>query len=148
MSDNWFNDYLPSFFLAGAGESAFGATTGEGFSCTTEVSAAFSTGAGAFTTGAGADTTGAGADTTGAGADTTGIGADSTGSGAFTTVTGATSTGLATCTVIGSSIGCGVRDRLRSRCSLTSIGGDSMVSWIFFKILSNESWPERDQQLN
>lgn len=33
-------------------------------------------------------------------------------------------------------------ERLCSRCSLISADGFSMVSWIFFKILSNESWPE------
>lgn len=52
-----------------------------------------------------------------------------------------TGAGVATST-FGSTIGWGVRDRLRSRCSLTSADGVSIVCWIFFKILSNESWPE------
>lgn len=70
MSVNSFNDYLPSFFLAGAGESAFGAVAGFSAArdaCATGVgSAGDATGAGAFTVGAGAFSTRTGACSTAA----------------------------------------------------------------------------------
>lgn len=70
--------------------------------------------------------------------------------GAWTGLTGAaftTGVGAACTTGVGAatSTGCGVLDRLRSRSSLISVGAASIVSWIFFKIFANESWPEWEE---
>lgn len=79
-------------------------------------------------------TTGVGAWTVGAEATTGDACTTAAGAGACTTAAGAGATGAGTTS--------GVFDRLRSRSSMTSAGGFSIVSWIFFKMLSNESWPK------
>lgn len=75
----------------------------------------------------------------GTGGSDFGAGSDVTTAGVFSTTAEAAFTGSGAAGAIGCSTGCGVVDRLRSRSSMTSVGGFSIVSWIFFKMLSNES---------
>lgn len=84
------------------------------------------------------------------GAATAGFGG-AIGAAALTGATGASATLTGTAAAATTSMGfsglaslCGVleRDLLRSCTSTISAGGASIVPWIFFQMLSNESWPD------